>query len=92
MGKTENKDVEVKTEKTAQATKPSKSKKGPNWFKRRWKNIKEIVSELKKVSWPTFGKVMKQLGVVMMVVIIFLVLIFVVDQGLAFALDLMRNK
>ena len=34
--------------------------KKPNIFKRMGKGMKEIISELKKVSWPTFAKVMKR--------------------------------
>ncbi len=68
---------EVKTEKKA-------VKKGnkPGFFKKLGAKIKDIFSELKKVSWPTFGKVVKQTGVVIVVVLIFLVVITGFDYGL----------
>ena len=70
-------------------TKKSKSKeKKPNIFKRLGRKIKEIFSELKKVSWPTVGKVIKQTGVVLAVVVIFLIVITAFDFGLLHLLEL----
>lgn len=43
----------------------------------RW--FKEIFSELKKVSWPSFGKVIKQLGVVIAVTLFFLLVLMAMD-------------
>lgn len=43
----------------------------------RW--FKERISELKKVSWPTFPEVMKTLGVVLLVVLAFFIVFFVFD-------------
>lgn len=63
--------------------------KKPNIFKRMAKGWKEIVSELKKVTWPTFGKVLVQTGVVLVVVIFFLVVIGAFDFGLAKLLELL---
>ena len=54
--------------------------------------VKEIFSELKKVDWPTFGKVVKQTGVVIAVVVIFLVIIFGFNTGLQELLKLMTNR
>ena len=54
--------------------------KKPNIFKRMGKGIKEIVSELKKVSWPTFGKVMAETGIVLVVVVFFLLIILGFDS------------
>ena len=59
-----------------------KKNKKPSIFKRMGEKAKDIFSELKKVSWPTFGKVVKQTGVVLVVVLIFLVVIFAFDTGL----------
>ena len=50
--------------------------------------IKDVFSELKKVSWPTFGKVVKQTGIVLGVVVIFLVVITAFDFGLTKLLGL----
>ena len=81
---------EVTSEKPAKKSK-SKEKK-PNIFKRLGRKIKEIFSELKKVSWPTVGKVIKQTGVVLAVVIIFLVLVTGVDFGLSKLLTLLVGE
>ena len=44
--------------------------------------IKDVFSELKRVNWPSFGKVVKQTGIVIVVVVIFLVVITAFDYGL----------
>ena len=66
--------------------KQQKNNKKANVFVRfgRWisKKFKEMISELKKVSWPKFGKVLKQTGIVISVVLIFLVLLTAMDFGL----------
>ncbi len=41
-------------------------------------------AELKQVSWPSFGKTMKGLGAVLVVTGIFLIVLFGIDQLLAF--------
>lgn len=61
--------------------KPTKNKK-PNVFKRIGAKLKDVFSELKKVNWPTFPKIVKQTGVVLVVVLIFLVVISAFDFGL----------
>ena len=61
--------------------KVQKTKK-PNIFKRMGAKIKDVFSELKKVSWPTFPKVVKQTGIVLAVVAIFLIVITAFDFGL----------
>lgn len=81
MGKDKNL-VEKKTENKKKSNKP-------NFFKRIWIKIKEVVSELKKVTWPSFGKVVKQTGVVIAVVAVFLVAITLMDWGLSAVLDLL---
>lgn len=63
----------------------AKNKK-PNIFQRFGRKCKEIFSELKKVSWPSFGKVVKNTGIVIAVVVLFLVVITLVDFGLSFGL------
>ena len=47
------------------------------------KKTKETVSELKKVSWPSFKSVVKNTGVVIVVVLVFTVVLFGIDRGLA---------
>ena len=64
----------------------------PGLFKRMGIKVKEIFSELKKVDWPTFGKVVKQTGIVIAVVVIFLIIIFGFNTGLQELLKLMTNR
>jgi len=59
----------------------NKNKK-PNFFKRIGLKIKDVFSELKRVTWPTFPKIVKQTGIVIVVVLIFLVVITAFDFGL----------
>ena len=69
----------------ANATK-TKNKK-PNWFRRVGAKIKEVFSELKRVTWPTFPTVLKTTGVVLVIVFVFLVVVTGVDFGLAALLE-----
>lgn len=62
------------------------------FFKRLSSGCKGIISELKKVSWPTFGKVMAQTGVVLVVVLFFLVVIGAFDAGLTALLKQLLPK
>lgn len=69
--------------------------KKPNWFVRTGKaigkKVKEVFSELKKVTWPTFPKVLKSTGVVIAVVLIFIVAVTAVDAGLSQLLKLISS-
>ena len=47
-----------------------------------WGKIKEVFSELKKVTWPDFKTVMKQLGCVLVTVVLVLAVILLMDLGL----------
>ena len=78
----------VKSVPEKKETKKNTNKK-PNFFQKIWIKIKEVFSELKKVTWPSFGKVVKQTGVVIAVVAIFLVAITLMDLGLTAVLDLL---
>ena len=68
-------------------TKKNNGKKGPNFFVKVWTKIKEVWSELKKITWPSFGKVLKQTGVVLAVVLVFLIAITLMDLGLSASLE-----
>ncbi len=70
--------------------KVNKNKK-PNIFKRMWVKLKEIFSELKKVTWPSFATVVKQLGCVLGIVLVVLAIILAMDFGLQKLLVLMRG-
>ncbi len=68
--------------------KEKKKNKKPNIFKRFGAKCKDVFSELKKVSWPTFAQVVKQTGIVLAVVLVFMVVIFGFDMGLSALLGL----
>ena len=84
--KKEQKVVEKKEVKKANGAKK------PNVFKRLWTKIKEVFSELKKVTWPSFGKILKQTGVVIAVVLVFLIAIGIMDFGLSELLKFVFDK
>ena len=79
--KNSNKQMEVKQNSNVKLNdvKPAKKKeKKPEKVKRN--RAKETISELKKVSWPSFGKTMKQTGMVISVVLIFMLLVLGSDS------------
>ena len=77
------------------STKSKKTEKKSNGFVNFFKNIgsklKGMWSELKKVSWPKFSKVVKNTGIVLVVVLIFGAVIFGIDSGLQALLNLVKN-
>ena len=73
-----NKETKVVDKKVQQKPKVKKE----NILKRFGKKLKEVFSEIKKVSWPSFPKVLKQTAVVLGVVLIFVVIITLIDTGL----------
>lgn len=76
---------------TVKTEKPKKKSDKPNWFVRVGRKIKEVFSELKKVTWPSFGKVIKTTGVVLLMVLIFITLYTAVNWGLAALLELLTT-
>ena len=56
------------------------------------KKLKDTFSELKRVTWPTFPKVIKATGVVLVVVLIFTVVVTGINFGLQALLDLATNN
>lgn len=78
-------------------TTPSKGKptpkrnEKPGFFKRMGRAIKETFGELKKVTWPSFGETMKQLGAVIAVVLLFLVVLTVFDLALGQGFKVFSN-
>ena len=70
----------------ANATK-TKNKK-PSWFRRAGAKIKEVASELKRVTWPSFPTVLKTTGVVLVIVFVFLAVVSGVDALLLFLMKL----
>lgn len=81
----ENNEQEVVNEAPKTESKKKADKKGTS-------AVKGAFSELKKVSWLTFGKVVKQTAVVLSVTAIFLVVIFGIDSLLKLLNDLLTSK
>ncbi len=84
------KEKEVQKVETKKVQPKNKNKK-PNIFVRMGRKLKEVFSEIKKVSWPSFSKVMKQTGIVLVVVSLFLVVISLMDLGLTQLLALLTS-
>ena len=72
----------------ANATKTKNQK--PSWIRRVGAKIKETFSELKRVTWPKFGTVLKTTGLVLVIVLAFLVVVTGVDFGLTALLKLLN--
>ena len=81
----ENKVVKVEDKKVQPKTKKD------NFFKRIGRKLKEVFSEIKKVSWPSFDKIVKQTAVVLGVVLMFMIVITLMDLGLGALLQLLTN-
>ena len=67
------------------------SEKKPNIFVRAGRKLKETFSELKRVTWPTFPKVVKTTCVVLVVVVVFTVIVTGINYGLQALLDVITN-
>ena len=83
--------VEKTLAKNATEAKASKKKAKKVSKEPRRSRTKETISELKKVSWPTFGKTMKQTGMVISVVAIFMLVTLGIDSLLSWLLKLITN-
>ena len=83
MAKSNEKELDEKQKKPV---KKDKNKK-PNIFVRMGRKLKETFSELKRVTWPTFGTALKSTGIVL----IFLVLVTGVNYGFSKLLELMTS-
>ena len=75
--------VEANKQALAKNKKDDKKLKQPKRSK-----AKETISELKKVSWPSFKTVLKNTGMVLAVVLIFGVLVFGIDVLISWLLSL----
>ena len=84
------KEPAVKDEKRVKDKKQDKNKK-PNIFVRMGRKLKETFGELKRVTWPSFGKAVKATGVVLVIVLIFTVIVTGVNFGLNELLKLMTE-
>ena len=61
--------------------------KKPNIFVRMGRRLKETFSELKRVTWPTFPKVVKATCVVLVIVLAFTIVVTGINYGLQWLLD-----
>ena len=73
------------------AQKTDNKAKKPNIFVRMGRKLKETFSELKRVTWPSFPKVVKATCVVLVVVIAFTVVITAINYGLQELLGLITS-
>ena len=84
MAKSTEKELEKREKKQ------DKNKK-PNIFVRMGRKLKETFSELKRVTWPSFGTALKATGVVIVIVLIFTVVVTGVNTGFSELLKLITN-
>lgn len=85
-----NADADKKPQKNTK--KPvKKTNDKPNIFKRMWKGLKGIFSELKKVTWPKGKEVGSNTVVVLVVVVLFFIVLFIIDYVLSGLLGLITN-
>ena len=62
--------------------------KKPGFFKRLGNFFVKSWSELKKVAWPSFSTVLKNTGIVLLVVLFFAIILFGVDSLFAWLVSL----
>jgi len=71
---------EIKEEKAKRKEKRKELRKDKPKFSQR---VRDLFAELKRVKWPTFPHALKQTGVVLGMVLIFSVVLFGINYGLA---------
>lgn len=82
LSKEEKKALKLKKQKAKAKAKNDKPKKN---------RAKEVLSELKKVNWPSFGKACKQTGAVLAVVAVFMLAVLGIDTLVAWILNLITK-
>ena len=92
----EVKDNLVEVEKQDKAKKTDKKqktnkKKAKKAAEPKSNKVKETVAELKKVSWPTFGKVVKNTLLVIFIVVLSTLVLFGIDYGLSWIYKLLTG-
>ncbi|MBO5068095.1 MAG: preprotein translocase subunit SecE [Clostridia bacterium] len=85
-------DKSAAKQKDVKDVKKTKKNKKPNIFVRLGRKLKDVFSELKRVNWPTFPKIVKQTGIVLAVVLVFLIVITAFDFGLMELLKLVAPR
>lgn len=86
VAETEVKETKSKKEKANKKPAKLKADKAPKKSR-----VKETFAELKKVTWPTFGKAMKQTGMVLSIVLVFGVLVLGIDLLISFIINLLSS-
>lgn len=89
--KTENKKTKEKDKSKDKEKNKKKDKKDKKDKKSFGRKIKETTSELKKVTWPTFGEVCKKTGIVIAFVLIAGVFLYGVNYLLGGLVNLLIN-
>ena len=79
----------VKTDKKSSDKKPAEKK--PSVFSRLAKYFRECKSEIKKIVWPTPKATFKNMGIVLVVLIVVGLFIYLLDTGLLALLGLIMN-
>jgi preprotein translocase subunit SecE len=83
---------QAKANEQAKASKQSKqNKKKAKNDKPKRNRVKETISELKKVSWPSFKQTCKQTGTVLVVVAVFMLVVLGIDSLLTWIISLIMN-
>ena len=80
-------DISTKVDKKKAKTTKTKKKND----KPRRNYGKEVISELKKVNWPSFKKTCKQTGTVLVVVGVFMLAVFGIDSLVSWILSLITK-
>lgn len=91
--------TEVSLKKNKKAAKAEETKKVDQKKAKKTKKVekvkrnrgKEVVSELKKVNWPSFKKACKQTGTVLAVVSVFMLAVLGIDSLVAWVLSLITK-
>ncbi len=78
-------------QKNVKKNKKADKNKRPNFFVRIGIRLKETFSELKRVTWPSFGKALKATGVVLVVVLFFTVIVTGINFGFSALLGLIQK-
>lgn len=73
-------DAKANKVETKKADKKQDNKKAKKVKENKPSAVAKTMSELKKVSWPSFGQVVKQTSVVIVVALVFLLVIFGLDR------------
>ena len=85
-------EVVEKKSKNKEAEKKQVKQKKDKKVEKKPSKVKETVSELKKVTWPTFGKVVRNTLLVLGIVLAFTIVLFGIDFGLGKLYELLTKS